>query len=123
MMIQRIPEDKAPAPLRDPYDGSKTLAETLDKGFPYDDADNSPDDQVANWKNKKINPATLVGNLEYLLPKSSKIRKVIHHRSLPYENLPSFICELKKVDLNSACALLFLILTSKNNIKMFSNAN
>ena len=58
------------------------------------------------------NPATLVGNLEYLLPKSSKIRKVIHHRSLPYENLPSFICELKKVDLNSACALLFLILTA-----------
>ena len=63
MMIRRIPEEKAPAPLRDPYDGSKTLAETLDKGFPYDDADNSPDDQVANWKNKKINPATLVGKL------------------------------------------------------------
>ena len=63
MMIQRIPEDKAPAPLRDPYDGSKTLSSTLDKGFPYDDADNSPDDQVANWKNKKINPATLVGKL------------------------------------------------------------
>jgi len=63
MMIQRIPEEKAPAPLRDPYDGSKTLASTLDKGFPYDDADNSPDDQVANWKNKKINPATLVGKL------------------------------------------------------------
>jgi len=63
MMIRRIPEEKAPAPLRDPYDGSKTLAETLDKGFPYDDADNSPDDQVANWKNKKVNPATLVGKL------------------------------------------------------------
>ena len=63
MMIQRIPEEKAPAPIRDPYDGSKTLAETLDKGFPYDDADNSPDDQVANWKNKKVNPATLVGKL------------------------------------------------------------
>lgn len=63
MMIQRIPEEKAAPPLKDPYDGSKTLAETLDKGFPYDDADNSPDDQVANWKNKKINPATLVGKL------------------------------------------------------------
>jgi hypothetical protein len=52
MMIQRVPEEKAPPPLRDPYNGEKTLAETLDKGFPYDDADNSPDDQVANWKNK-----------------------------------------------------------------------
>ena len=63
MMIQRVPEELAAPPLRDPYDGSKSLAETLDKGFPYDDADNSPDDQVANWKNKKVNPATLVGKL------------------------------------------------------------
>jgi hypothetical protein len=63
MMIRRIPEEKAPAPLKDPYDGSKTLSETLDKGFPYDDADNSPDDHVANWKNKKVNPVTLVGKL------------------------------------------------------------
>jgi hypothetical protein len=63
MMIQRVPEEKAPPPLRDPYNGEKTLAETLDKGFPYDDADNSPDDQVANWKNKLPNPATLVGKL------------------------------------------------------------
>ena len=63
MMIQRIPEDKSAPPLRDPYDGSKTLSETLDKGFPYDDADNQPDDQVAHWKDKKVNPATLVGKL------------------------------------------------------------
>ena len=63
MMIQRVPEDRAPPPLHDPYNGEKTLAETLDKGFPYDDADGSPDDQVANWKNKMPNPATLVGKL------------------------------------------------------------
>ena len=63
MMIQRIPEEKSAPPLHDPYDGTKTLAETLDKGFPYDDADNSPDDQVAHWKDKKISPATLVGKL------------------------------------------------------------
>jgi len=63
MMIQRVPEDKSAAPLNDPYNGEKTLAETLDKGFPYDDADGSPDDQVANWKNKQPNPATLVGKL------------------------------------------------------------
>ena len=63
MMIQRIPEEKSAPPLHDPYDGTKTLAETLDKGFPYDDADNSPDDQVAHWKDKKVSPATLVGKL------------------------------------------------------------
>ena len=60
MMVQRKPLELAPAPMRDPYapDGSSTLASTLDKGFPYDDADNSPDDQVAHWKDKKVSPAT-----------------------------------------------------------------
>ena len=44
MMIQRIPDDKSPPPPKDPYDGHKNLADILDKGFPYDDADSSPDD-------------------------------------------------------------------------------
>ena len=58
------------------------------------------------------NPASLNGNLEYLLPKSSVIKKVKHHRSLPYEELPNFINELKSINLYSAYALLFLILTA-----------
>jgi len=39
MMVQRRPVEAASAPARDPYnpDGSPSLAETLDKGFPYDD--------------------------------------------------------------------------------------
>ena len=44
MMVKRVPEATHAAPLRDPYDGSKSLAETLDKGFPYDDGDNTIDD-------------------------------------------------------------------------------
>lgn len=58
------------------------------------------------------NPATLNGNLEYILPKSSLVSKVKHHRSLTYEELPEFINQLKKVNLNSAYALHFLILTA-----------
>jgi len=63
MMIQRVPADRAKPPPRDVYGGGKSLAEVLDKGFPYDDADNSPDDQVSNWKTKKEHPEVLVGKL------------------------------------------------------------
>merc|ERR1711990_942359 len=52
MMIQRIPEETAAAPARDPYNGGKSLAESLDKGFPYDDGDVSPDNMTPNWKDK-----------------------------------------------------------------------
>lgn len=63
MMIQRVPEEKAARPLRDEYNGEKTLAETLDKGFPYDDGDSTIDDQTPGWKGKAPCPATLVGKL------------------------------------------------------------
>jgi hypothetical protein len=44
MMIRRIPEDTAHPPTVDPYNGGVPLASTLDKGFPYDDGDNTTDD-------------------------------------------------------------------------------
>jgi len=50
MMIRRIPEDVAHPPVTDPYNGGVALASTLDKGFPYDDGDNTTDDQTPNWK-------------------------------------------------------------------------
>jgi hypothetical protein len=64
MMIQRIPEEAAAAPARDPFNGGKSLAESLDKGFPYDDGDSSPDNMTPNWKNHAGAPkATNVGKL------------------------------------------------------------
>merc|ERR550514_396432 len=63
MMIQRIPEEAAAAPARDPYNGGKSLAESLDKGFPYDDGDSSPDNMTPNWRLKKATSATNVGKL------------------------------------------------------------
>ena len=74
-------------------------------------------EKILNWSitlgyRDHPNPAALNGNLEYLLPKSSAIRSVQHHRSLPYEKLPEFIEELNKVNLYSAKALMFLILTA-----------
>lgn len=65
MMIRRIPEDVAHPPVVDPYNGGVPLASQLDKGFPYDDGDNTTDDQTPNWKGKKQAPgsAQLVGKL------------------------------------------------------------
>jgi len=65
MMIRRIPEDVAHPPVHDPYNPTGvSLASTLDKGFPYDDGDNTTDDQTPNWK-KSGGPkhAQLVGKL------------------------------------------------------------
>jgi hypothetical protein len=63
MMIQRVPETVSPAPLRDPYNGDKTLSQTLDKGFPYDDGDGTLEDMTPNWKSQKVALVTNVGKL------------------------------------------------------------
>jgi len=63
MMIQRVPPEVASAPAKDPYNGGKSLAESLDKGFPYDDGDSSPDNMTPNWRLKKQTSATNVGKL------------------------------------------------------------
>jgi len=64
MMIKRVPEEVAAPPLRDPFDGSKTLSQSLDKGFPYDDGDNTTDDMTPNWsKGARPKASTLVGKL------------------------------------------------------------
>jgi hypothetical protein len=107
MMIQRVPEEKAPPPLRDPYDGSKTLAETLDKGFPYDDADGSPDDQVANWKNKLPNPATLVGKLNGENITKEALVNLVRDSDSPITNgLVQLDAEINKGDADNLSSLL-----------------
>jgi len=57
-----------------------------------------------------MNPALWKGHLQELLNSPAKISPVKHHRALPYENLPSFIKELREIDGISALALEFTIL-------------
>jgi integrase len=57
-----------------------------------------------------MNPALWKGHLQELLNSPAKISPVKHHKALPYENLPSFINELREVDGISALALEFTIL-------------
>lgn len=64
MMVKRVPDEKSKGPAKDPYDGKKSLAETLDKGFPYDDGDLALDEAAPNWKKQSLAAVdTLVGKL------------------------------------------------------------
>lgn len=58
------------------------------------------------------NPAAWAENLENLLPKPSKVRKVEHFRALHYRECPEFMQELKTREGTGARALEFAILTA-----------
>jgi integrase len=58
------------------------------------------------------NPARWRGNLDHLLPKPSKIRKVEHHPALPYAELPTLMLKLQRREGPAARALEFTILTA-----------
>ncbi|AZQ51736.1 tyrosine-type recombinase/integrase [Burkholderia cenocepacia] len=58
------------------------------------------------------NPARWRGHLDHLLPRPSKVQKVVHHPALPYLEMGNFIAELRDQGGVSARALEFLILTT-----------
>lgn len=73
-------------------------------------------EQVLAWATVKHhrkgeNPARWKGNLEFLLPKASKVKTVEHHEALPYTDLPAFMADLSGRNSVSARALEWLILT------------
>lgn len=58
------------------------------------------------------NPARWKGNLDVLLAKPSKVKKVEHHAALAIDALPAFVADLRARDGVAARALEFLILTA-----------
>jgi hypothetical protein len=56
------------------------------------------------------NPARWRGHLDDLLPARSKIRRAKHHAALPYEQLGTFMKDLRTREGMAAAALEFLIL-------------
>jgi integrase len=58
------------------------------------------------------NPARWRGHLENLLPRVDKVRRVEHLPALPYDQVPSFMEELRGLDGVTARALEFAILTA-----------
>lgn len=58
------------------------------------------------------NPARWLGHLDHLLPARAKVAKVKHHAALPWGEVPAFIARLAEIEVQSALALHFLILTA-----------
>lgn len=58
------------------------------------------------------NPARWKGRLEKLLPPKSKVRRVKHHKALPYRQIGSFMATLREHDGIVARGLEFTILTA-----------
>jgi integrase len=58
------------------------------------------------------NPARWRGNLDAVLPKAGKLKKVKHHKALPWTQMGEFMEQLRKRSGVSAKALEFLILTA-----------
>jgi integrase len=58
------------------------------------------------------NPARWKGNLDAVLPKRSKVQKVINHPALPYSQLPQFMTALRQQPEISARAAELMILTA-----------
>ena len=58
------------------------------------------------------NPARWKGNLEHALPKPSKVKRVEHHAALPWQEIGTFMADLRKREGIGARALEFAILTA-----------
>ena len=59
-----------------------------------------------------MNPALWRGHLQTILSAPSRLKKVEHHKALPYEDVPELISQLRQIDKIGAIALEFLILNA-----------
>ncbi|MBT4671283.1 MAG: tyrosine-type recombinase/integrase [Rhodospirillaceae bacterium] len=67
--------------------------------------------KVSGYRNGN-NPALWKGHLDKILPKPSKVSKVVHHPALPYEKVGTFVEGLRSRNGTAARALEFTILTA-----------
>lgn len=58
------------------------------------------------------NPARWKGHLDKVLPAQNKVKKVTHHKALPYDEVPDFVVNLRNQQGIASQALLFTILTA-----------
>jgi integrase len=58
------------------------------------------------------NPAQWKGNLAHILPARARVRKVAHHAALPFDEMPSFLADLRGRSGMAARALEFAIFTA-----------
>jgi integrase len=70
------------------------------------------DGAIASGARPGPNPARWKGHLENLLPKTSRVRRVVHHPAMPFEQVPGFMGDLEQQDGEAAKALRLVILTA-----------
>jgi integrase len=59
-----------------------------------------------------VNPALWRGHLQTILPAPNKVKKIAHHKALPYRQVPAFMATLREIVTMSALALEFTILNA-----------
>ncbi|MEQ8483929.1 MAG: integrase arm-type DNA-binding domain-containing protein [Pseudomonadales bacterium] len=64
------------------------------------------------------NPAAWSNNLEHVLARPSKLRSVIHHPALPWQEIGGFMADLRERDGMAARALEFAILTAARSAEV-----
>lgn len=67
--------------------------------------------KVAGYREGE-NPARWKDNLDAILPKPGKLKKVRHHKAIAWKDVSSFMMELRQCEGMAAKALEFLILTA-----------
>jgi integrase len=63
------------------------------------------------WRSSE-NPARWKGHLENVLPRRSKVAKVVHHTALPWQQIGAFMQQLEAQEGVAALALRFAIMTA-----------
>jgi hypothetical protein len=82
MMVRRIPPPRADKVL-DEYNGGELIAPKLDKGFPYDDGDNTITDAAPRFKKTVPVAATTVGKLNGENVTKEALKNLIQDRTSP----------------------------------------
>ena len=59
-----------------------------------------------------INPAQWKNYLQTILPAPNKVKKVVHHKALPYRQVPELIANLREMTTMASLALEFTILNA-----------
>ena len=67
---------------------------------------------IRNHRPPGTNPARWKGHLDQVLPRARKVAPVVHHKAMPYAELPAFMTALRAQEGTSARALEFAILTA-----------
>merc|ERR1711935_601449 len=82
MMVRRIPPPRADKVL-DEWNGGEMIAPKLDKGFPYDDGDNTITDAAPRFKKTGPVAATTVGKLMDSNVTKGQLKNLIQDRTSP----------------------------------------